>query len=98
QRFAREVPLAPHVKEYSLKAVLATQPDSMFAPETVRRFVRYGSSPRGAQAVVLAARIRALLQGRFNVAFEDVDHVAFPALPPPPPTRKPGRKDPPPPR
>jgi MoxR-like ATPase len=80
QRLAREVPIAGHVKEFALKVMLATHPESEFAPETTNRFVRYGSSPRGAQAIILAAKIRALLQGRFNVAFEDVQHVAFPAL------------------
>jgi MoxR-like ATPase len=80
QRLAREVPIAGHVKEFALKVMLATHPESEFAPEATNRFVRYGSSPRGAQAIILAAKIRALLQGRFNVAFEDVQYVAFPAL------------------
>jgi MoxR-like ATPase len=80
QHLAREVPIAAHVKEFALKVMLATHPESEFAPEKTNRFVRYGSSPRGAQAIILAAKIRALLQGRFNVAFEDVQHVAFPAL------------------
>src|SRR6266567_357574 len=80
QRLAREVPIAGHVKEFALKIMLATHPESERAPETTNRFVRYGSSPRGAQAIILAAKIRALLQGRFNVAFEDVQHVALPAL------------------
>jgi MoxR-like ATPase len=80
QRLARAVPIAGHVKEYGLRVVLATHPNGDDAPDTVRRFVRFGSSPRGAQALVLAAKIRALLEGRFNVAFEDVDRVSFPAL------------------
>jgi MoxR-like ATPase len=80
QRLAREVPIAGHVKEFALKVTLATHPESEYAPESTNRFVRYGSSPRGAQAIILAAKIRVLLQGRFNVAFEDVHHVAFPAL------------------
>jgi MoxR-like ATPase len=80
RRLAREVPIAGHVKEFALKVMLATHPESEFAPEKTNRFVRYGSSPRGAQAIILAAKIRALLQGRFNVAFEDVQHVAVPAL------------------
>ena len=80
QRLAREVPIAGHVKEFALKIMLATHPESERAPETTNRFVRYGSSPRGAQAIILAAKIRALLQGRFNVAFENVQHVAVPAL------------------
>src|SRR5712692_8089360 len=80
QRLAREVPIAGHVKEFALKIMLATHPEAELAPEKTNRFVRYGSSPRGAQAIILAAKIRALLQGRFNVAFEDVQRVAFPAL------------------
>ena len=80
QRLAREVPIADHVREYALRVMLATHPNGEDAPESVRRFVRFGSSPRGAQALVLAAKIRTLLQGRFNVAFEDVDRVAYPAL------------------
>jgi MoxR-like ATPase len=80
QRLAREVPIAGHVKEFALKVMLATHPEAELAPESTNRFVRYGSSPRGAQAIILAAKIRALLQGRFNVAYEDVQHVALPAL------------------
>jgi MoxR-like ATPase len=80
QRLAREVLIAGHVKEFALKVMLATHPESEYAPEKTNRFVRYGSSPRGAQSIILAAKIRALVQGRFNVAFEDVQHVAFPAL------------------
>ncbi|MFN3651753.1 MAG: AAA family ATPase [Armatimonadota bacterium] len=80
QRLAREIAVAEHVKEYALQAVLATHPDSEHAPDSVRRFVRVGSSPRGAQAVILAAKIHALLQGRYNVGKDDVDQVARPAL------------------
>jgi MoxR-like ATPase len=80
QRLAREIVVEGLVKEYALKMVLATHSDSEFAPDSVRRFVRYGASPRGAQALILASKIRALLQGRYNVALDDVDHVAMPAL------------------
>lgn len=80
QQTVRQVPLAEHLKEYALRVVLATHPDGDEAPESVRQFVRYGASPRGAQALVLAARARALLAGRFNVAADDVDRVASPAL------------------
>jgi MoxR-like ATPase len=77
------------VKEFALKVALATHPrsgaqgspeQSPERPSSVERYVRYGASPRGAQAIILAAKIRALVQGRFNVAFEDVQHVAGPAL------------------
>jgi MoxR-like ATPase len=80
QLLAREVPIAGHVKEFALKVMLGTHPESEFATEKTNRFVRFGSSPRGAQAIILAAKIRALLQGRFNVAFEDIQQVAAPAL------------------
>jgi MoxR-like ATPase len=60
--------------------LVATHPDSETAPDIVRRYIRYGSSPRGAQAMVLASKIRALLEGRLNVAYEDVREVALLAL------------------
>ena len=80
QRLAREIVLEGPVKEYALKMMLATHPNGDLAPDSVKRFVRYGSSPRGAQALVLAAKIRALLHGRYNVAYDDVDDVSAPAL------------------
>jgi MoxR-like ATPase len=76
----REVPLAQPIKEYVTQLVLSTRPESAGAPEMVRRFVRYGSSPRGAQALVLGAKVHALMDGRFNVSFEDVRAVALPSL------------------
>jgi len=77
---AREVVIAQHVKDYALKAVLATHPDSEHASSMATRYVRYGSSPRGGQALVLAGKVRALLDGRFNVSFDDIRTVAKPAL------------------
>lgn len=77
---ARSVPIAPHVRDYAASLVLASHPTSANAPAMVRQFVRFGSSPRGAQAIVLAAKIKAILAGRFNVAFEDINAVATPAL------------------
>jgi len=77
---AREVVIADHVKEFALKAVLATHPDSEYAAPMSRQYVRYGSSPRGAQALVLAGKVRALLDGRFNVSFDDIISVAKPSL------------------
>ncbi len=76
----REVPIAGAVKEYVSALVLNTHPEHAGAPEMVRRFVRYGSSPRGAQALVLGGKVQALLDGRFNVGFDDVRTVALPAL------------------
>jgi MoxR-like ATPase len=77
---AREVPVASPVAEYAARLVVATHPDSETAPETVRRYVRYGSSPRGAQALILGGKVTALLAGRYNVAFEDLRAVASAAL------------------
>ena len=76
----REVPLAPHLARYVATLVAATNPQRPEAPELVRRYVRFGSSPRGAQALVLGAKVNALLEGRLNVAEEDVTTVARPAL------------------
>ena len=77
---SREVPIADHVREFALRAVIATHPQSDFATDMTNRYVRYGSSPRGAQALVLAGKVCALLDGRFNVSFDDIKHVAKPAL------------------
>ena len=80
RRLVREVAIAPHVQEHAVKLVLGTHPDSEYSTDEIRRFARYGSSPRGAQALVLAAKVRALLNGRFNASFEDIEFVARPAL------------------
>ena len=76
---AREVPIAEHVLRYAGKLIMATHPDHTEL-DTVRRYVRFGASPRGLQTLVLAGKVRALLDGRFNVAFDDLAAVARPAL------------------
>jgi MoxR-like ATPase len=76
----REVTLASHVREHAVKLIFATHPDSDTSPNMVKKYVRYGSSPRGAQALILGAKVRALLDGRYNVAVEDIDAVAYHAL------------------
>jgi len=76
----REVPIATHLKEALARVVMNTHPEAPAAPEAVKRYVRYGSSPRGAQALVLGGKAMALLAGRFNVSWEDVARVALPAL------------------
>ena len=73
---AMEVPVAQSVKECALKLILATHPELPDAPETVRRYLRFGASPRGAQALLSVARVRALAQGRYNVSFEDLKALA----------------------
>ena len=77
---ARELPIARPVLTYTVRLVTRTHPNNTESPDSTRRYVRYGSSPRGLQALVLGAKIRALLEGRFNVAFEDIRAVALPAL------------------
>lgn len=78
---ARQVPIASHVSQYVAELVIATHPtEDMPADSLVRQYVRYGASPRGAQALVLGAKVNALLEGRYNVAFEDVQAVAYAAL------------------
>jgi len=80
QRLARDVPIASHVMAYAIRILRATHPENERVPEIVRTYVRYGASPRGAQAIVLGAKIGALLDGRFNVSYADVQAVAAPAL------------------
>jgi MoxR-like ATPase len=80
QALARGVPIAPHVTAYTAQLLIATHPDDPGAPETVRQYVRYGASPRGVQAMILAGKIIALMDGRFNVAYDDIRHAALPAL------------------
>jgi MoxR-like ATPase len=77
---AREVPIADHVRDYAIRLVMATHPERPDAPSVTTEFVRYGASPRGAQALILAGKICALLDGRYNVAFEDIRDVAHAAL------------------
>jgi len=77
---AREVPVAEPVMKRAVELLLATHPDRAGATEEVRRYVRWGASPRGLQTLVLAGRIRALLEGRYNLAIEDLEAVAAPAL------------------
>jgi MoxR-like ATPase len=80
QRLARAVPIAPHVTAYAVSLLAATHPDNRRAPSLVRQYVRYGGSPRGAQALVTAGKILALMDGRFNVSVDDVRAAALPAL------------------
>jgi len=76
----RETTVASHVKDYAVRIVFATRPETELAPDIVKKYVRYGSSPRGAQAIILGAKVRALLDGRYNIAFEDVNQVVHHAL------------------
>ena len=80
RRLAREVEVASHVKAYAARLVRSTHPDADGAPPLVRRVVRYGSSPRGAQGLILGAKVRALVAGRANVSFGDIKSLALPVL------------------
>ena len=79
-RLLRDVPIDKQIQDHLVRVVRATHPDDDNAPDSVKRFVRYGSSPRGAQAILAASRARALLDGRFHVASEDINRMALPAL------------------
>jgi MoxR-like ATPase len=80
QALAREVPIASHVLQYAARLVAATHPESREAAPITKQYVRYGASPRGMQALILAGKIIALLDGRYNVAFVDLKAAALPAL------------------
>jgi MoxR-like ATPase len=80
QELVREIPVASHVADYAVRLVLASHPDLPEAAEAAKRNVRFGASPRAAQAIILASKIHAVLAGRVNVAFEYVRRVALPAL------------------
>jgi len=80
KKIVRSVPVPMAVKEYAVKIVLATHPESAYAPEKVKKYVRYGASPRGAQALILGGKALALIEGRSNVSFKNIKKVAVPAL------------------
>jgi MoxR-like ATPase len=72
--------VAPPVQDYAIRLTLATHPGGPFAAAVANKYIRCGASPRAAQALVLAAKVRALLQGRVNVSFDDIRTVFYPAL------------------
>jgi len=80
QELVREVILAAHVQDYIVRLVLATHPEGEFAVPIANQYIRWGASPRGAQTLALAAKVRALLDGRYNVSFEDVRRVYLPGM------------------
>jgi MoxR-like ATPase len=80
QELVREVILAAHVQDYVVRLVLATHPKGQFAAAITNQYIRWGASPRAAQTVALASKVRALLDGRYNVSFEDVHRTYLPAL------------------
>ena len=80
QALVPEVIVAPHVQDYAIRLVLATHADGQFAADITNRYVRVGASPRAAQALVLAGKVRALLDERFNVSYDDIQRVYLPAV------------------
>jgi MoxR-like ATPase len=80
QKLIRDVILAKHVQDYIVRLTMATHPEGSFAAPATNQYLRWGASPRGAQTVALAAKVRALLEGRYNVSFEDARRVFLPAM------------------
>jgi MoxR-like ATPase len=80
RKVCRDVLVAPHVQEFAIRLVMATQPEQEEAHEMAKKYIRYGSSPRGAQGLVECGRVRALMRGRFHLAMEDILHVAAAVL------------------
>jgi len=80
QKLVRRVVVAEHVQDYAIRLVLATHPEGEFATPMTNRFVRFGGSPRGVQALVLAGKVRAMLDGRYHVSFDDITQSVLPGL------------------
>ena len=80
QALIKRVVIAPHVQDYAIRCTLATHPRGLYATPMVNQFLRVGASPRAAQAITLASKVRALLDGRFHVSFKDVKEVVTPAM------------------
>lgn len=78
--FIRELLTADNIKDYAVRLVMATHAENSYAPDIVKKYVRYGSSPRGAQALTIAGKVYAAMEGRLQVAFEDIRRAAYPAL------------------
>ena len=76
----KQVPMAEHVKDYAIRLVMASHPNGEYSIDMVKQYVRFGSSPRGAQGLVMAGKVKALLDGRYNASSEDIREVAKPAL------------------
>lgn len=77
---AKRVAIAKSVSEYAMQLILKLHPESEYSSETTKKYIRYGPSPRGAQSIIIASRIYALLNGRYNVSFDDIKAVALPTL------------------
>ena len=80
RKLAKEVPVIPEVLRYAMRLVSRTHPELSDSGETAKKYVKYGCSPRAGQALITAAKVRALIDGRFNVSYEDIDALAYPVL------------------
>ncbi len=80
QSLVRQVAIAAHVSDYAVRLVLSTHPQGEFAIQQTNQYIRWGASPRAAQALVLAGKVRALREGRYHVSFKDIAEVLLPAL------------------
>ena len=80
RRGAHDVLIAPHVRDFAIRLILSTQPEREEAHASAKKYIRYGSSPRGAQALMQAGRVRSLMRGRLNVSLGDLRELALPAL------------------
>ncbi len=76
----KAVPIAKPVMEYAMRLILATHPQDTQSPEITKKYVKFGSSPRGAQGIIKGARVKALMEGRYNVSFDDINYIAYPVL------------------
>jgi MoxR-like ATPase len=77
---AREIPISESVINYAMKLILSTHPESDLSPDYAKKYITYGSSPRGAQAIIKTAKIKAVLEGRYNVSYDDIEFVAYSVL------------------
>jgi len=77
---AKNIPIAKPVMDYAMKLILSTHPEADDSPDITKKYVRYGSSPRGAQGIIKASRVKALIEGRYNVSFDDIKFAAYPVL------------------
>ncbi|MBR5818190.1 MAG: MoxR family ATPase [Clostridia bacterium] len=80
RELAKKVPVMPEIMDYTMRLVANTHPERKLSPQSSRKYVKYGASPRAAQALVTAAKVRALMLGRFNVSYEDINTLAYPVL------------------
>ena len=77
---AKEIPIMEPIMRYTMRLVCATHPEQADSPECTKKYLRFGASPRAAQALITAGKVRALMNGRYNVAYEDIEALAFPVL------------------